>query len=194
MTSSFRSWNVLCWNVRGINAVEKHDAVRVRILEGDCSVVCLQETKLPSFDLAYVKKFVPQRLDHFAFVPASRVAGNSGGLLTIWDGVLFTGSVVEALPFTLHVLLRSNLSSDCFHVINIYGPCDGSARVDFLNWLSDQDIGDDEDWLFIGDFNFSRSLENRNRPGGNIQDIHNFNNAIAALELNELPLSGRAFT
>lgn len=193
-TSITRAWNVLCWNVRGINAPSKHDAVRARILEGDCSVVCLQETKKVHFDLAFVKQLAPRRLDHFSFVPASGSLGKSGGLITIWDGALFTGTVIDLLPFALHVLLQSNLSAVCFHIVNIYGPCTSSTRPEFLDWLCSLDIGDEDDLVFLGDFNLYRSLENRNRPGGNIRDILDFNNTIAALELNELPLIGRAFT
>jgi hypothetical protein len=48
--------------------------------------------------------------------------------------------------------------------------------------------------LFLGDFNFYRSLEDRNRPGGNLQDTLIFNDAIGALGLVELPLKGRAYT
>jgi hypothetical protein len=48
--------------------------------------------------------------------------------------------------------------------------------------------------LFLGDFNFYRSIEDRNRPGGNLQDTLIFNDAIGALGLVELPLKGRAYT
>jgi len=49
-------------------------------------------------------------------------------------------------------------------------------------------------WIFLGDFNFYRSLSNRNRPGGNLADTLIFNDAIGHLGLVELPLKGRAFT
>jgi hypothetical protein len=48
--------------------------------------------------------------------------------------------------------------------------------------------------LFIGDFNFYRSLEDRNREGGNMQDIIIFNKVISNLGLQEIPLKGRNFT
>jgi hypothetical protein len=41
-----RNWNILCRNIRGLNAVEKHDAVRNKIEDSGCSVICLQETKM----------------------------------------------------------------------------------------------------------------------------------------------------
>jgi hypothetical protein len=33
---------------------------------------------------------------------------------------------------------------------------------DFVDWLNVVQINDDEKWMFVGDFNFYRSLENRN--------------------------------
>jgi hypothetical protein len=55
-------------------------------------------------------------------------------------------------------------------------------------------IDDDENWLFLGDFNFYRSLEDRNKPGGNLSDTLIFNDLLGHLGLLELPLKGRAFT
>ena len=39
-----------------------------------------------------------------------------------------------------------------------------------------------------------RSIENRNQPGGDVNDIFLFNEIIGHLGLLELPLKGRAFT
>mgnify|MGYP000863857686 FL=1 len=51
-----------------------------------------------------------------------------------------------------------------------------------------------DNWLLVGDFNFIRSLDNRNLPGGDINDIFLFNEIIGHLGLLELPLKGRRFT
>jgi hypothetical protein len=48
--------------------------------------------------------------------------------------------------------------------------------------------------MFIGDFNFYRSMENRNRDGGNMQDIMVFNEVISNIGLQEIPLKGRSYT
>jgi hypothetical protein len=48
--------------------------------------------------------------------------------------------------------------------------------------------------LLIGDFNFIRSEENRNKPGGDVNDMFLFNEIIGHLGLLELPLKGRRFT
>jgi exonuclease III len=39
------AWNVLCWNVRGINDSEKWNLVRNKIEESGANMFCLQETK-----------------------------------------------------------------------------------------------------------------------------------------------------
>jgi hypothetical protein len=50
--------------------------------------------------------------------------------------------------------------------------------MEFINWLNNIQISDQENWTFIGDFNFHRSLENRNREGGNMNDVMIFNEVI----------------
>jgi len=49
-------------------------------------------------------------------------------------------------------------------------------------------------WLFVGDFKLYHSLEDRNRPGANLNDTLIFNALIGYLGLVEIPLKGRAFT
>jgi exonuclease III len=49
-THQTRKWKVLCWNVRGLNAKEKWEAIRDKISESGCDVICLQETKRQTFD------------------------------------------------------------------------------------------------------------------------------------------------
>jgi hypothetical protein len=49
-------------------------------------------------------------------------------------------------------------------------------------------------WKVVGDFNLMRSPKNRNRPGGNPNDMLLFNDIIHHLDLVEIPLKRRAFT
>lgn len=48
--------------------------------------------------------------------------------------------------------------------------------------------------MIIGDFNFYRSLNDRNIPRGNITDVFIFNKVISNLGLQEIPLKGRKYT
>jgi hypothetical protein len=44
--------------------------------------------------------------------------------------------------------------------------------------------------MLIEDFNFYRSLQDKNREGGNMQDIIIINEIISNLGLQEIPLKG----
>jgi hypothetical protein len=48
--NSKRSWRILSWNIRGINSEGKWDAIRNKIAESGCDIICLQETKREFFD------------------------------------------------------------------------------------------------------------------------------------------------
>jgi hypothetical protein len=76
----------------------------------------------------------------------------------------------------------------------MYGPCRQPARDHFVNWLNNLEIDDDDLWMLIGDFNFYRYAENRNKPRGNFHDSLIFNNIISHLGLIELPIKGRSYT
>jgi hypothetical protein len=70
----------------------------------------------------------------------------------------------------------------------------GKKEQTSISWLNGIQIYDQENWMFIGDFNFYRSMENRNRNGGNMHDIVVFNEIISNLGLQEIPLKGRNYT
>ena len=171
-----RVWRILCWNIRGINMPEKWPIIRDKIDESLASIVCFQETKRGDFDISYLKKFAPKRLNKFAFVPAD---GASGGLLIMWTGNAFFGEVIQSELFGLVVKFRSTISNETFYLVNVYGPCEGVDRENFIAWLYSLDIADDALWLIIGDFNFYRYADSRNRPGANYSDIALFNEVIS---------------
>ena len=97
-----RSWNVLSWNIRGLNSEPKQLALHNDVLSSGCSIICLQETKKTSFDLAFIKSCCPRQFDKFAFVPSQ---GASGGLVTIWKSSMFTGTIMVSESFALVINL-----------------------------------------------------------------------------------------
>ena len=54
-----RTWNILNWNVRGINSSDKWLAIKKKVEESAAGIVCLQETKIEIFDLTYIHKVCP---------------------------------------------------------------------------------------------------------------------------------------
>ena len=77
---------------------------------------------------------------------------------------------------------------------NIFGPCTDEGKLSFVDWLKNIAMPEEVDWLLVGDFNLMRSPANRNKPGGDINQMLLFNEAISALGIVELPLLGQQFT
>lgn len=186
-----RNWNILNWNIRGINDPKKWDAISNKIEETACSILCLQETKSELFDTSYIRKFCPRNITKFEFVPSD---GASGGLLVAWNEQLFSGQVFHQNDFSLSIKFTCKISGTDWTLTNIYGPCQQEARHDFLNWFQNFQIDDDENWMVLGDFNYIRYPHNRNRVGGSLNDMFLFNEAMNSQALVEIPLKGKNFT
>jgi hypothetical protein len=60
----------------------------------------------------------------------------------------------------------------------------------FVQWLYDLHLDSEEDWMLVGDFNFYRSSQDRNRGRGNYNDMEIFNSIISHHGLMEIPLKG----
>jgi exonuclease III len=165
--------------------------IKSKIQETSCDIICLQETKREFFDLAYIKNFYPPAYDSFEYVPSK---GASGGIITIWKSTRFNGHKIFQNNFALSIELVSTMSGDSWVLSNVYAPCIVQGRLDFLDWFGSIDMVDDIDWLIVGDFNLIRKQSDRNKQGGNIANMLNFNAAISNLRIEELKLHGNIFT
>jgi exonuclease III len=95
-----RKWKVLCWNVRGLNAKEKWDAIRDKITKSGCDVICLQQTKRQIFDMQFIKKNFPSSFDAFEILPS---VGASSGIIIIWKSSQFTGSLAFSNEYAISI-------------------------------------------------------------------------------------------
>lgn len=96
-----REWKVLCWNTRGLNAEDKCIAVKSKINESQCQIVCLH------IDQDLLKKFCPQRIDAFEYLPS---IGASGGTIIAWSSTLFKGRTYLSKPLcTISGIHKSSL-------------------------------------------------------------------------------------
>ena len=114
--------------------------------------------------------------------------------MTAWNDSILDGELVFQNKFSLSVQFTNRFSNQTWVLTNIYGPCLQHEKEEFLQWFGNIGMPEDMDWIIMGDFNFIRALEDRNRPGGDINDMLLFNEAINNLGLVELPLKGRQFT
>jgi len=112
---------------------------------------------------------------HSAIVPWQFVSQKTGATLK------YVGLTKEEVPDIeqLKALLSNKTKIVVVHhVSNVLGKS-------FFIWK--------ENWMLVGDFNFYRSLSDRNKSGGNMNDIMIFNEIISNLGLLEIPLKERKF-
>jgi hypothetical protein len=142
-------------------------------------------------DLAFIKQFCPRNFDSFAFFPS---IGRSRGIITIWDSSVFSGVEVFQNIYALSVELHATKSDAYWTLTNIYAPCIDSEQLQFLQWLHNLHILADENYMMVGDFNLIRSPQDRNKPGGNINEMLLFNEPISQVGLLDIPLEGKKYT
>ena len=157
-----RSWNILNWNIRGINSDDKCNAIKEKIDESSCDVFCVQETKRDHFDHSFIRKLASKCFNKYAFSPSD---GASGGIVMGWNSSVFKGEVVQINKFSITVNFSSTHNGQILTLTTVHGPCQGPDRDEFVQWLNNLHFVEDDNWMIMGDFNFYRSLSDRNRGG-----------------------------
>ena len=145
-----RNWNILNYNVRGINSQTRWYDMRARIDESNCCIICIQETKRDTFDQAYLRNFSPRRFNQFVYTPS---IGFSGSLITIWNGSLFSVTIISQSSYQITVKLLCNLSGHIFYIRSIYGPCQNEEKIDLFDWLNNIHATQMDHWMMVEDFN-----------------------------------------
>lgn len=65
-----RKWKVLSWNVRGINSRDKWNAIRDKVTDSACDIICFQETRKEEIDVNFLRNVCPPNFDRFEFLPS----------------------------------------------------------------------------------------------------------------------------
>lgn len=183
--------NILCWNVRGLNCLDRRTTVHETIAASSCQIVCLQESKLDNVDkftAAYLGGF---RLHSFAQLPA---VGTRGGILMLWDDSIIGINDIVALEFCLSASVTLRESSTTFKITTVYGPSTASRKDVFLAELITQKPVCGSKWLVLGDFNQIYRARDKNKRNINRSRITRFRNALQSCDLKEIHLQNRRFT
>ena len=80
------SCNLLSWNVRGLNNPRKREVCKNLLKDWKCDIVCFQETKVSSTDVAFVWSLRGSPFIDWAVLDAVQALG---GVLLIWWMTLF---------------------------------------------------------------------------------------------------------
>jgi exonuclease III len=113
------------WNVRGLNAPARREAVRAMIQAAHSNLVCLQEIKLASVDDQIALDILGLSLDGYHFLPAS---GTRGGILMGWNMSSIQAINPMHRDFSLSMEIRLGCISSTFNLTTVYGPTDDTTK------------------------------------------------------------------
>lgn len=156
MFSAFM-FQVLSWNVRGLNNSSKRGVVKSICSNVKKSVVCLQETKVEDISRSFLRSFAGSYYDRCQYLKSD---GASGGIVTCWNARDFSCSEVLVQNFSLSVRLTHNVSN-CSFLTNVYGPPTWEGKADFYDELSELKKVCNGRWIMCGDFNLTRNQDER---------------------------------
>jgi exonuclease III len=110
------------------------------------------------------------------------------------EWINYNGIIISQNTFHITVALTSTFTDKTWYITNIYAPCNIDGRNEFIQWFADLDSSQYDLWMSVGEFNLIKSSKDRNRPGGNVNNMIMFNSLIQIHDLEEIPLKGRAYT
>jgi exonuclease III len=183
--------NILSWNVRGLNDVDRQATVNEIISASSCQLVCLQETKLDTVDQFMASVLGGYRLKSFAQRPA---IGTRGGILLLWDEAIVQVSDVVITEFCLSAKILNKLTGVSFKLTTVDGPTAYARKDDLFAKLLAQKPLAGEKWIAIGDFNQIYRARDKSNRNVNRSRLNRFRAALQACELKEIHLQNRRFT
>ncbi|GKD47523.1 putative RNA-directed DNA polymerase, partial [Tanacetum coccineum] len=167
---------IISLNVRGLGSQDKVDWVKELGVRENPIVFGLQETKLKEVDEKFVRRLWNGDDLGFAQVDAN---GSSGGLITMWNASVFTGTHAVGEVDFLAVVGKWNGVEGVVGLLNIYGPRDEYQRGRLWNRLSSILTSVDAVWCLFGDFNEVRCIEDRLNSEFNERSARSYNDIIS---------------
>ena len=181
---------ILCWNVRGLNDIEKRKLIKGVVRNKKPDLVCIMETKVKEMSVQMVNCVGVGRFLNWASVDAR---GAVEGLLLFWDNRVLEKLEVESGGYSISVRFR-NCVGFTWIFFGVYRSMIGSEKEDFWEELGAICGLWEDPWCIGGDFNAVRFLEERrNAPRLRIE-MRRFSEVIGNLGLRDFPLAGGPFT
>ena len=183
---------LLCWNVRGLNAPARRDAVRDLLRDYHATIVCLQETKLDHVDDSLIATMLgPSFTANYHVLPA---VGSRGGMIMAVSDAFFRLSDFQATHGSISATVTMLADGLEWTLSCVYGPQGEQDKLLFINELRGLKHVVKPRWLILGDFNLITKAAHKNNQYLNSRLIGSFRSALNHLELKEMRLSGRKFT
>lgn len=113
------NFNVLVWNVRGLNARSRRNALRGVCDEAKASIACVQETKMNVITPFNVTEMFGARFASYVYLPST---GLSGEILLACMGPEFTCSAHHVGRFSVTATMNRANHPDQWCFTAVYGP------------------------------------------------------------------------
>ncbi|XP_021971084.1 uncharacterized protein LOC110866037 [Helianthus annuus] len=120
--------------------------------------------------------------------------GRSGGLASLWNPSVFSCSEVVRQRYFLCICGNLIPSGIRLNIVNVYAPNDASARRGLWSDLTQLRNSRQSLWVFAGDFNDVRHLEERRNLEYVAANADAFNDFILSAALQEFDMGGEKFT
>lgn len=185
------NFNVLVWNVRGLNARARRNALREVCADANASIVSAQETKLETISPYDVSEMLGARFASYVFLPS---AGASGGMLLACRGPDISCTLHHSGRFSVSALISGPGQPTTWCFTTVYGPQPEVDKVEFLDELRAIRAITACPWLIAGDFNLLLEAADKNKRIVNRRNMGRFRRFVDDMGLKDLTLHGRRYT
>ncbi|XP_071726763.1 uncharacterized protein [Rutidosis leptorrhynchoides] len=175
---------IVSLNIRGFKQEGKVKWFKEICNQSRADIIAVQETKCGLVGDNWVE-FLWGSKD-FGFIQKEAI-GRSGGMLLIWDTNAFV--VNQAVERDYFLAIKGNWKGhNCETIIvNVYGPHSDDKKKEMWTSLGLMEYGDVA-WVFCGDFNEVRSMDERKNSQFHERKAARFNRFIDSTRLIEVPL------
>jgi exonuclease III len=192
MDNAIQNYKILSWNVRGLNNPAKREDVRQVISSLKPDHICLQETKLSSFNPAIIRNTLGQDfVNNFVYLPA--IESRGGILIAARDDVCWLQHLSQT-DHTITAAVTNQGSNTTWKISGVYGPQSEWDKKMFIRELRGIKQLVQSRWLLIRDFNLIYQDQDKNNNHLNRRMMNRFRRALNFLEVKEIELLGRQFT
>lgn len=182
--------NILSWNIRGMNAPRKRQALHDLLQQYKVDIVAIQETKKEEFSQRILNS-LSHTLDIWLYVPS---VGSSGGILFGGDSNKFNVVSHSQHRYCLDVHITNKIDNSEWQITIVYRPTSRGLKKEFWNELAQVRQGHTKTWILCGDFNVIRHHTEKSGPTFDIKISRMFNSFINRHHLIEHKLFNRKYT
>lgn len=192
MAELISEYNLLSWNVRGLNNPARQHEVKQIIQQHKPQIICLQETKLYLITNAEIRNILGlQYENNFAYLPADNTRG---GILLAYCHDHINMQNIHLTTNTISALVTDNRHNTQWTLTGVYGPQKDLDKKMFIRELKNLKSIAQDAWLVAGDFNLIYKEQDKNNDHLNRRMMLRFRRALNHMAVKEVTMVGRKFT